>query len=238
MRKASLFCFPFAGGSKYSYNHYLKSSDPNLKIIPYDYPGRGARLRESLLTNLDEIVHDAFIQIKHDLNTPYAIFGHSMGALVAFLLTKTIIKNNYPKPFELFLTGSRGPACVRKESTRYSLPNELFVKKLKEIGGCPEEVLNDDELMRFFEPILRADFKALETHQYTTKEMIDVPITVMIGKDEKISYEEVKMWRNETTKEVQIVQFSGKHFFIFEHADDIMKLILGRVNAHIPLSIA
>jgi surfactin synthase thioesterase subunit len=223
--KVNLFCFPFAGGSKYSYNNYVSLANKNIKVIPIDYPGRGLRFKEPLVKKLDTIIEACFDKIKNDLQKPYAIYGHSMGTIISYLVTKRIIKEGLNPPSNLFLSGRGGPSVVYNEPARYLLPSNEFRNQLKEMGGCPDEVLNDEDLMSFFEPILRADFEALEVYQYEEPQPFDIPITVMIGEQERVTIEQASAWQKETKVKIDLIRFPGKHFFIYDHAPEIMKII-------------
>lgn len=225
MNKVKLYCLPFAGGSRYSYNGYIKSAPSNVVVTPVELPGRGMRYNEQLLADADRMADDVFEQIRSDLNSPYAIYGHSMGTLLGYLLTKRIVEADLPKPLHLFFSGRGGPSVKYDEPPRYGLPKAEFVTKLRELGGSPDEVLADDSLIEFFEPILRADFQAVETFNYVASEPFDIPITVMIGTNEKTNYEQALAWKKETTADVTVRQFPGKHFFIFQFEKEILKLI-------------
>jgi surfactin synthase thioesterase subunit len=228
--KINLFLFPFAGGSIYSYTKYKEVAPPQLKLIPLELPGRGKRLNQPLLTSSDAMVEDLFNQIKPLLNEPYAFYGHSMGTLLAYLVTKRIIREGLNPPVYLFMTGRFGPAAEDPDPPNHSLPKEAFRKKLKEMGGSPDELLADEALMDFFEPFLRADFQAIEEYRYEPTEPFDIPILACIGKEERITHDLAMTWQKETTRPVEIRWFSGPHFFIFNHAPEIMRLMAQRLH--------
>jgi surfactin synthase thioesterase subunit len=229
----TLFCFPFAGGSKYSYNHFIPFAAKGLNIVPLELPGRGARRRETLTANMNGAVTDIYNTIRSDLSTPYAFYGHSMGAVLAYLVVKRIISDKLPSPVYIFVSGREGPSIPNTDKLRHLMPREQFIAELREIGGSPDELLNDDDLMDFFEPVLRADFAAMELYEYEETYPFNIPILAMIGLDEKILEEEVQAWQKETIQEIEIKRFEGKHFFIFTHPEEIMSLI----NARLLLSV-
>ncbi len=229
MLKVNLFCLPFAGGSSYSYDGYKKSAPPDINVIPIEIPGRGTRFKEKLLTDIHKITDDIFNQVKEHLQHPYAIYGHSMGSLLGYLLTKKISYEQLPLPKHLFFTGCNGPSVIENEPPRHLLPKDQFISKLKEIGGSPDEILEDDELMRFFEPILRADFQATDTYSYVESTPFEVSITCMIGLKEKTTDEKVQTWQKETTKRLDIKRFPGNHFFIFNYEREILKIIKSKL---------
>lgn len=223
-KEVILFTLPFAGGSKYSFNIFKTHLPDRIKFCPLDLPGRGTRIRERLETDIFRIVEGIFQQIKGQLNTPYVLYGHSMGSMLVYLLAQKIRKEKEPTPMQLFVSGRGGPAC-KDGRKRHLLPQKEFRKELMDLGGMPKEVLEDDALMDFYEPILRADFQALETYNYSSSPAFDTPITVMIGKDDKTSFEEAMEWQKETVVPVNVQEFSGGHFFIFDHPKAIVKLI-------------
>lgn len=229
--KVKLLCFPFAGGSKYSYNNFVRAAPRNVHVVPVDYPGRGARFKETLMTDIKQIVEDCFERMKDYTSERYAIYGHSMGSVVAYLLTKKIIENDLPPPMHLFVSGRWGPSCVEPMPARSLLGKEKFIESLKILGGSPEEVLNDEGLMNFFEPIFRADFRALETYQYDETEPFNVPITVMSGTEEYLTPDHINAWQKESTFPIDFKLFEGNHFFIFNHATEIMNIMSRRMTA-------
>ena len=154
-----------------------------------------------------------------------------MGALLGYLLTKRIIKENNKPPEHLFFTGCAGPSVRERNENRHLLPKDQFLRKLKQIGGVKNEILNDNDLFRFFEPIIRSDFQSVDTYQYQPSESFDLPITCIIGSDEEISPDEAATWKNETLNTVDILVLSGNHFFIFDHEMTIMKIIENKLLA-------
>ena len=108
-----------------------------------------------------------------------------------------------------------------KEKDRHLLPQADFIEILKRFEGTTREVLENQEMMELFEPVLRADFQALDTYTYEKSEPFDVPITVMRGSDESLMRADALRWQDETTRKISFLEFSGGHFFIFRHAAQI-----------------
>jgi len=225
----NLFCLPFAGGSKYSFNGFLKHTVPGLHIIPLELPGRGSRYGEGLQTAIDLLIKDIFACIKERIDEPYAIYGHSMGSLLGYLLTLEIIKHKLNQPVHLFFTGCAGPSVKRNGLKRYLLPKDEFIDMLRKMDAGTDELLSSPEVMSVFEPILRADFQAVETYEHQPSETLNIPIWVAIGTEEEITYENAMAWQKETTEKVEVVQLAGKHFFIFDHEKEIIKSIAGKL---------
>lgn len=220
----NLFCLHFAGGNKYSYLPLKEHLVRSINLITLELPGRGRRFNEPLLTDVNSIVDDLFEQLKGHGSEPYAVFGHSMGAILTYLLAHKIAESDFDDPNHLFVSGCKAPKVKRKLPYYHDLPKDEFVEKIRKMGGCPKEILEDDELMSLFEPSLRADFKAVETHIYTKKEPLKTPITVFIGNQDKVSWDEAKLWQEETIHPIDIKEFEGNHFFIFDHKKEIATL--------------
>lgn len=224
-RETTLFCLPFAGGSSYSYRELQRYTDDSMRIVALDLPGRGRRFSEPLLTSVHDMVDDVFGQIRDRLDGAYAIYGHSLGACMGYLLVKRIIRERCPLPLHLFVSGRGGPSVRGKEKGRYLLPRTEFIEVLKRFEGTTREVLENQEMMDLFEPVLRADFQALDTYAYEECEPFDVPITVMRGSDEHVGREEALRWQDGTTKKIYLLEFRGGHFFIFRHAPEICRML-------------
>lgn len=217
--KTLLYCLPFAGGNSLSYRDFQAHVGNTLQIKALELPGRGRRIREPLLTDVNALVADAFTQIQAEIqNQRYAIYGHSMGALLGYLLTQLILKRGQPAPVHLIVSGRRAPSVTNDKPLKHSLSKEDFLTALKDMGGFPPELLIHAELIDFFEPILRTDFQAIETYSYQSTQPFDIPITILHGlNDEEVAYAELLPWQQETVKSIAIKQFPGNHFFVFEH---------------------
>lgn len=223
-KKYKLFCLPFAGGSGYSMRGLSKYISSRIQIVSIDYPGRGKRISEPLLQNIHDVVKDTLTQIKSELHEPYAFYGHSMGTIVGYLLIDEIVKNNLPIPNHLFVSGRGGPQKYLGRKT-HLLPPLEFKNELKRLGGVPEEILEDEEAMAFFEKILRADFAAVENYSYEHAPPFSVPITVMHGREENIRKEDADLWKDVTTENISVHKFNGGHFFIFDQLEGVAKII-------------
>jgi surfactin synthase thioesterase subunit len=228
MSTINLFCLPFAGGNKYSYREYEQNTPTGLKVIPLEYPGRGARLKESLITNMEQMVDDLYIKLRPMVKgMPYAIYGHSMGGMVAFLLCKKIFADKeLAAPIHLFVTGTMGPSCQYRDAiNRHLLSKQDFIEEMRNLDGCPEEILQSPDLLDYFEPVLRADFEASETYTYRPAAPLTIPLTVITGTEENMQEDDILSWQQETTRTVDFRRMPGKHFFILKHPREIMGII-------------
>lgn len=224
--KITLYCLPFAGGHTMSYSDFQANVADTILIKPLELPGRGKRIREPLLTNLEAMVDDVFQQIQSDLNgISYAIYGHSMGAILGYLLTKRILNAGKPAPLHLFFSGREAPSVVDNDPPKHEFSKQEFINHINGLGGLPPEILEHTELMDFFEPILRADFQAIETYSYQPSSAFDIPITILHGlADKEVAYQDLLPWQQESNQPIAIKTFSGGHFFIFEQLSQLGQL--------------
>lgn len=208
---------PFAGGNKNSYQAIVRSV-PGAYTL--EYPGRGSRIREPLPFTLDQLVDDAVLQLKKtiDINKPYIIYGHSMGALIAYLLCHRIRTQKWPMPEKLVVSGRKAP-IVKRIRFLSELPDEAFVQAVTAMGGIPADVATYPELVAYIVPILKADFKVYEAYTYTPSEKLPVPIDVFYGTEEGVKEEDMAGWKEESHKDVNIRRMKGNHFFILDHVD-------------------
>lgn len=221
----TLFCIPFAGGNAYSYRPLERRMPPAIKVVPLELPGRGRRYNETRVTSMRAMALDLLAAIRPSLDQPYAFFGHSMGALAAYLITSRLVEERLPLPLHLFVSGKGPPQRIIKESRWHTLPLEEFKLRLAELGGSPAAVLDDKELLDYFAPIIRDDIRAVAEYQHEPASPLHVPITVMIGTAETTTRAEALEWSDMTTSECRVLQYEGGHFFLFDHLDDICALI-------------
>lgn len=213
-----IIAFPFAGGNSYSYKKLFNKNDG---FIALDYPGRGRRYKEPLLLNVKDLVDDMFERVKEQIDNcdEYVIYGHSMGALIAYLVCKKIESINIKKPNLLIVSGSRAPIFPRREKIAH-LPNDEFWNKVVNFGGMPDSFDDHPDLINFYRPILRADFECIENYIYNeTSAKLSIPINVFYGAGEHMLESEINAWKEETTAHVNIKKLAGNHFFIFENLE-------------------
>lgn len=230
----NLFCLPFAGGNKYSYQKYIEKAPSFLNIVPLEYPGRGARMKEALIFDAELLVEDLYNIIKKPADQgDYAIYGHSMGGLIGYLVARKLIANNHRPPLHLFVTGTSGPSSPsRSARNRHLLPKDEFLQELRNLDGIPEEILQHEDLLEYIEPILRADFKACETYQHSETAPLSIPFTVITGTEEDMEIADIQLWQKESDQEIDFRQIPGKHFFIFKYPRVIVDIISKKLSVH------
>lgn len=220
---------PYAGANKYSYAPLVSLFPPEIRTTIIELPGRGARFHEPLLISIEDMVHDVFKNRSIQFDAPYILFGHSMGALLGYLLIKKIIQQGLAAPRHVFFTGCPPPSAKKEISGSHLLSDDEFKNMLKHLGGITDDILDNKDLFELFLPVLRADFKAVDLYVYNNDNKFDIPITVIGGNKDSYISNHLSDWSFETNAEAQIIQMEGDHFFIFKNQAEIIRLILEQV---------
>ncbi|PKF74856.1 thioesterase II family protein [Chryseobacterium sp. PMSZPI] len=223
--KPQIYLLHYAGGDKNSFRPLIENLQSYFQIETPELPGRGERMSEPFLENKQTAVGDLLVQIKQTRkkNVPYIIYGHSMGAILGLEICQ-IMENNGDAPKYFIPTGFPGPK-IKKNLPISELPRTDFFAEVRKLGGLSDEVMEIEELLDFFEPLLRADFGLLENNENRTfNGKIQTPIYAVMGKDEQYALN-IRNWQNYTTAgcECQIVK--GNHFFINQHFNYLAQII-------------
>lgn len=219
MKKVYIFAIPFAGGNKYSYERFRQHLPLNFILKTLEFPGRGDRMDEDNLSDIVQLAKDILLQIRDDINkTNYVIYGHSMGALVGYELIKEILRLKLNVPTLLFCTGSSAPS-TNDDDEISTYDSQAFWQEIFEMGGVPDEVRTNDDILDFLEPVFRSDIRAIERYEYQPmNKPFNIPIHVMSGIDDAdISVESLNAWQQETGFPIKKQLVPGGHFFIFEN---------------------
>lgn len=218
-----LFCFHYAGGRAWIFRNWPDNLPSFVEVCFVELPGRGFRLIEPAFTSLDPLVQAIADALLPHLEKPFAFFGHSMGALVSFELTRVLRRNHNLSPIHLFVSAHRAPQLPHLNPLIYNLPEPEFLQELRDLEGTPLEVLENAELMQLLLPTLRADFTVVETYTYTAEPPLDCPITAFGGwQDREVSYDELKAWQEQTNAKFLLQMLPGNHFFL--HSSELLLL--------------
>ncbi|MCP5103231.1 MAG: thioesterase [bacterium] len=230
MKKIRLFCFPYAGGSAAVYSKWKDGLDRCIHLRPVEMAGRGRRIGDSLYKTVQDAVDDIIKMIRFELtDAPYAFYGHSLGALTAYLTAQKIKEKRYPGPAHIFFSGRGAPHIRREDKEPYhTLPEDEFREKIMDLGGTPPEFFQLPELLEILLPLLRNDFKLSWDYRHTGEiKPLDCDIDVLTGKDEDLTLDQIHGWRHHTRRTCTFRSFDGGHFFLnnSEQKEKILNLL-------------
>ncbi|MFV2098688.1 thioesterase II family protein [Micromonospora sp. LOL_014] len=209
-----LFCLPYAGGAAQAYESWRGALGADVEVCPIELPGRGARLRERSYTRLEPLVDALATAITAELDVPYALFGHSMGALVAFETAAELHRRGDRRPEVLFVSGTPAPRLGRRHPPLHAASDADLTARLETLGGLPDELRDESELLRCFLPAIRADFAVFETYEYRARPPLGCPVVAFTGSDDhELPPARLAPWAAESTGRFACHVLPGGHFF-------------------------
>ncbi|MDF3932680.1 thioesterase II family protein [Pseudomonas citronellolis] len=226
-----LFCLPYSGASAMVYARWRRQLPAWLDVCPLELPGRGRRFGEALQTDMHALAEQLAEELEERLDAPYALFGHSLGGLLAFELAHALRRRGLPAPAALF--ASAAPAPSRREHHQelaLEQDDAQLVARLRQLGGTPEAVFGDAEMLRLTLPVLRADFLLCGRYRYYRRALLACPIHVFGGKADRLSVEALSAWQDETAQSFSLEMLDGGHFFINSRETELLRLILGQLR--------
>lgn len=220
-----LFCIPYAGGGASVFRGWPARLAATVDVRPLHPPGRGRRFRDALLYRVDRIADEVTEAITPLLDRPYTLFGHSMGASVAFEVASRIQARRLREPTCLIVSGRGAPHLPTKRRPIHHLPDDQFLDEVIRMNGTPPEILAHPEVITLLLPILRADFKAVETYRAQPHPPLNCRIVALGGSGEPDSADAVESWRTYTTGGFRGEILPGDHFFILGHAERLFSVL-------------
>lgn len=222
IKRLRLFAFPYAGGSSNIYYEWKSFLPDEVDFCPVELPGRGRRLTEPLCQDMSCLVDDVHEQVKGQLDLPFAFFGYSMGALLAYELAGRLRKQGR-MPVALFIAASRAPHLSRQIPDTGDLSDEALIERLRELNGTPKEVWQNQELLEFVLPILRADFSVVSHYTYKPESPLSCPVVAFGGElDPDVSEDALIAWKQHSDCSFRHYVFPGDHFFIQTSKDELL----------------
>lgn len=223
--KIQLYCFHHAGGSANSFKEWSKLLPSEIEVIAVQLPGREMRFSEPFITNVSVIAQQLLHEFDH-LNKPFAFFGHSTGAIIAYEVAATLQNNKLPLPKLLITSGKNGPSYPRLTPIIHNLPDDIFIEEIRKYNGMPDEILNNPDLLNLILPRLKADFAISGTYTHKQTNPLNCPIYAFgADNDNSTSYEGLNEWQRHTNKRFISYILPGKHFFINDQDSGFLKTI-------------
>lgn len=220
-----LYLLPHAGGAAHGYAPLKRALEPAVEVVCLELPGRGKRAREAPVRDFAAAVQDLRGAVRPPpAGRRWAVFGHSMGALLGHALVHAMLREGaVPPPAALIVSGTAAPAARRRTAIA-DLPKEQFWEEVQRYGGVPAEILEVPDFRDYFEAIIRADFAVLESEPTPAPRPVPVPIHVLHGHDD-MTEREASSWEWETSRAIALHGFPGGHFYLFEQLDAVAATI-------------
>ena len=226
-----LFCFPYGGAGASVFNSWPALVPASVEVCLIQLPGREGRLLEPACSELPVLVDRLGRAVRPWLDRPFAFFGHSMGALIAFELARALRKGTAPEPTHLFVSSHCAPHLPTRGRLLHRLTDSELMLRLRQLNGTPEEVLANVELMRLLLPTLRADCMLCETYEHSPGEPLACGVTALGGReDPAVAGAELEAWRRHTRGPFELQMLPGDHFYLHSARPRLLRLIVGRLT--------
>ena len=211
-----LFCFPHAGVGTSVFRGWADELRNDVEVCLIQLPGREGRLREELFTAIPPLADQLLAEFKELLDRPFALYGHSLGATIAFEVARSLRRAHLAQPVHLFVGASPAPQLPWRHGLLRDLAEDEFIRALEaRYAEMPKPVMDDPQMRALLIPVLRADVTMVETYQYASEPPLSYPITAYGGtQDRAVLQNELEAWKEQTTKEFRLHLLDGDHFFL------------------------
>jgi len=225
----TLFCLPYAGGSAVIYREWASRLPAWIRVMPLHMPGRGVRHRMRPMHLWPDLLDLLVDDVRPFIAQPFAIFGHSMGALVGVELAHALRRRHEVAPVWFGASACRAPSRREPELHWLTCPEPEFLDEVRSLKGMPEELLGNREFMDLVLPFLRADFHLCGSYAYRPRDPLECAMLVLGGKqDNEIAGdpENLAAWARETTGPYEQKAIDAGHFFINTHRDAVIDRVV------------
>jgi medium-chain acyl-[acyl-carrier-protein] hydrolase len=210
-----LFCFHFAGGGASCFNGWAKVLGEDIAVCPIQLPGRESRFREPRITNFNDLIERLYYQLESNLDRPYAFYGHSLGALIAYAIAYRRYQLGLRLPQILFVGAHRAPHIPYSFPSCHSMSFDDLKALLSKFEGVPESILRNEEWMEILLPLIKDDLLLCESYEHQLRETLPCPIYAFGGtSDLMVSQREILAWSQHTKAEFKSYFYPEGHFFI------------------------
>jgi medium-chain acyl-[acyl-carrier-protein] hydrolase len=219
-----LFCFPYAGGGAGIYRDWAKDLSPHVEVCAVRLPGRERRYAEAPLRRVEQAVEALVPVLRECLDLPFVLFGHSMGAVLAYEAARALRLQAGAEPRALFVSAHPPPQSRLRHRDWHDLPRDALIAELKALGGTPAEVFEHDDLVDLMLPMLRGDLELVETYRGTATPRLSCPVIAMGGTDDHdVPPDDLAGWGAVTEGPFKSLPFHGGHFFINSERARVMQ---------------
>lgn len=210
-----LFCFAHAGGGGGFFRPWREFVLPEVEVCPVILPGRETRVAEPAHRSMEELIGPLCEGLAPYLDRPYALFGHSTGAAVAYEVARRFQDDRRRAPRRLLVSGRRAPHLAARRPPFAGLADDDFLRVVAELGGTPQEVMRQRDLMRMFLPALRADFHLNESYRPLRGPRLRCPVSGFTGdRDPEVTPLELRLWDTVSDGPFRMRVYDGDHFYL------------------------
>lgn len=231
-----LFCLPYAGGSARVYLPWRGHLPSHVELCAVQLPGRDHRIGERPIPDARELAEAVVDGCEGLWEGRFGILGHSMGALLAFEVARSLRRRGGPVPERLWLSGMRPPHRFEPGGRLHSMSVEALIERLREFGGTPEELLADAGLVRALLPMIRADFALCETYEHVPEPPLESPISAFAGRFDRLAAPaEVAGWERHTNGGFSLRTLDDAHFFTVNRLPEFVRAVLSDLREPTPV---
>ncbi|MEV5321318.1 alpha/beta fold hydrolase [Streptomyces sp. NPDC052687] len=231
--RTRLLCLPYAGGSAPFYLPFARSLAPDVDVLAVQYPGRQDRLREPCIDSVAGLADVLVGEVVPWTDRPLALFGHSMGASVAFELALRLERLGH-RPFVVFASGRTAPSRPR-EATVHLRDDAGLMAEVLSLGGTDARIFEDEDLRRMVLPVLRSDYRAAETYRSSPGSRLAAPLRALVGADDPHApLDSVRAWGDHTDGGFDLRTYPGGHFYLANRMEEVATDVLRMISAMRP----
>ena len=229
-----LIGFPHGGGGPQAFREWGKLLPDDVELIALNLPGRGSRLSDPLITDMAELVPHVVDALRAYFDKPFALFGHSVGAIVAYEVARELQQQQFPLPLRLFVSAHKAPHVAAHHRPMYDLPDTELVALLRDLGLVPEEALRNEGLLDFILPPLKADFQLSETYRCDAPMPLTIPVSALGGEaDTFVTKEDLEDWQAYTKAAFDVALFADDHFYTRSRQAEVTQAIARALKADV-----
>jgi medium-chain acyl-[acyl-carrier-protein] hydrolase len=224
--RVRLFCFAHAGGGATTFHRWPASLGDDVEVLGLELPGRASRMRELPYRRMPDLIAGVLPAVRARLDVPYVLFGHSLGAGVAFALAQALRGAGAPSPAHLVVSARMAPQVPRTLPPIHALPQPAFLRALAARYGMSNGVLDDPEMADLLFPPLQADLEIHETWSSPAEEPLATPITACVGsRDPTVTRESSEAWREQTSGAFASHVLQGDHFYLISDPQPLLRIV-------------
>jgi medium-chain acyl-[acyl-carrier-protein] hydrolase len=214
-QRQRLVCFPYAGAGASLFRSWPAQMPADIEVVAVQLPGREDRSREPPPADLRALVRRCAIALRPYCTTPFSLYGHCAGALLAYEVAHEMGSRFGLWPERFIAAAQQAPSVLVDEQRLHELPDEAFLEEMRRRGGIPQAVLGNQELVRFLLPLVRADVALWERYEHRTLRPLRCPVVALRGRsDDLVSQRLAEAWADHTEAVCTVLDVDGDHYFV------------------------